>query len=43
VTNRFLEYLKDPVSMPAWERPNMLAKYYVTTQGLQLSRQQANR
>ncbi len=39
VTNKFLNYLKDPKSMPAWEKPNMLAKYYVTTKGLELSRQ----
>ncbi len=38
VTNRFLTYLKDPKSMPAWEKPNMLAKYYVTTKGLEISR-----
>lgn len=38
VTGKFLSYLKNPVSMPAWEKPNMLAKYYVTTQALQLSR-----
>jgi predicted dehydrogenase len=38
VTNKFLEYLKDPSRMPAWERPNMLAKYFVTTNGLALSR-----
>ena len=38
VTNKFLSYLKDPKSMPAWEKPNMLAKYYVTTQGLELGR-----
>ncbi len=37
VTAKFLRYLKDPASIPAWERPNMLAKYYVTTQGLKLS------
>jgi predicted dehydrogenase len=39
VTSKFLGYLKNPASVPAWERPNMLAKYYVTTQGLQLSRE----
>jgi hypothetical protein len=39
VTNKFLIYLKDPRSVPAWETPNMLAKYYVTTKGLELSRQ----
>jgi hypothetical protein len=38
VTNRFLGYLKNPRSMPAWETPNMLAKYYVTTKGLEISR-----
>jgi len=38
VTNKFLTYLKDPKSIPGWEKPNMLAKYYVTTKGLELSR-----
>jgi predicted dehydrogenase len=33
VLAQFLEYLKSPGAMPAWERPNMLAKYYVTTTG----------
>ena len=37
VTNRFFEYLRSPGSMPAWERPNMLAKYYVSTKGVELS------
>jgi predicted dehydrogenase len=37
VTNRFFEYLKTPQSMPAWERPNMLAKYYVSTRGVELA------
>ena len=27
VTRRFLDYLKDPASLPRWERANMLAKY----------------
>lgn len=31
VARRFLDYLKDPKSMPAWERSYMLAKYYVST------------
>jgi hypothetical protein len=39
VTERFLGYFKNPKSLPAWERPNMLAKYYVTTKGVELSRQ----
>ncbi len=34
VTEKFLEYLKNK-NMPAWEVPNMLAKYFVTTQALQ--------
>jgi hypothetical protein len=33
VLAQFLKYLKSPGAMPAWERPNMLAKYYVTTTG----------
>jgi predicted dehydrogenase len=37
VTRRFLEYLRNPKAMPAWEKPNMLAKYYTTTKGLELS------
>ena len=37
VASRFFEYLKAPKSMPAWERPNMLAKYYVTTKGVEIS------
>ena len=36
VATRFFEYLRDPKTMPAWEKPNMLAKYYVTTKGLEL-------
>jgi predicted dehydrogenase len=38
VVAEFLKYLKSPQSMPAWERPNMLAKYFVTTMGAQMSR-----
>lgn len=39
VTRQFLEYLKAPGSLPAWERPNMLAKYHTTTQGVRLARE----
>jgi predicted dehydrogenase len=38
VTDRFLGYLKDPSTLPKWERANMLAKYWVTTQAVELSR-----
>jgi len=39
VTKQFLSYLKELNSLPAWEKPNMLAKYFVTTQGVHKSRQ----
>jgi predicted dehydrogenase len=39
VTKQFLNYLKEPNSLPAWEKTNMLAKYFVTTQGVHKSRQ----
>jgi predicted dehydrogenase len=38
VTERFLGYLKDPASLPRWEKANMLAKYWVTTQAVERSR-----
>ena len=38
VVGEFLNYMKSPKSMPAWERPNMLAKYFITTAGVQMSR-----
>jgi predicted dehydrogenase len=38
VTERFLGYLKDPAALPKWEKANMLAKYWVTTKAVELSR-----
>lgn len=38
VTRQFLSYLADPKLLPAWEQANMLAKYYVTTKAVELSR-----
>jgi predicted dehydrogenase len=38
VTERFLRFLADG-KMPEWEVPNMLAKYYTTTEGYRLSHQ----
>ena len=38
VTRKFLEYVRNPKAMPAWEQAAMLAKYYVTTGGVALSR-----
>jgi predicted dehydrogenase len=39
VTLSFLSYLRDRRALPAWERANMLAKYYVTTMGTERSRE----
>jgi predicted dehydrogenase len=39
VTTEFLRFLRDRRALPAWERPNMLAKYYVSTTGTELSHQ----
>lgn len=36
VMEKFLEYLKNK-NLPAWEVPNMLAKYYTTTKALELA------
>ena len=38
LTGKFLEYAKTPAATPDWETPYMLAKYYVTTQGVALAR-----
>jgi hypothetical protein len=37
VTSRFFDYVKSPKTLPSWERANMLAKYYVTTKGVEIS------
>jgi predicted dehydrogenase len=39
VTEKFLDYLKNG-NMPAWEVPNMVAKYYTTTAALELAKKQ---
>ena len=38
VTQTFLEYLAAPQTLPAWERPNLLAKYRLTTLGVERAR-----
>jgi predicted dehydrogenase len=38
VTENFLKYLKQG-KLPAWEVPNMIAKYYTTAQGLKIATQ----
>jgi predicted dehydrogenase len=35
VTNKFFDYLKAPQSQPAWEKANMLMKYFITTTGVE--------
>lgn len=37
VTEKFLEYLKNG-NIPSWEVPNMIAKYYTTTKGLEVAK-----
>ena len=36
-TRRFLGHVEKPRSLPSREKPNLLAKYYVTTEGVALS------
>jgi predicted dehydrogenase len=43
VATNFLQYLRTRKTLPDWERPNMIAKYYVTTTGTELSRKQPSR
>jgi predicted dehydrogenase len=38
VTHQFLRYLADRTALPAWEKPNMLAKYHVSTRGVEMAR-----
>jgi predicted dehydrogenase len=38
LTRQFLEYVRAPRSLPEWEKPNMLAKYYVTAKGVEMAR-----
>lgn len=38
VTAKFLSFIKDR-NMPAWEVPNMVTKYFTTTKGLELAKQ----
>jgi hypothetical protein len=37
VTEKYLQYLKDG-KLPEWEVPNMLVKYYITTEALKLTK-----
>jgi predicted dehydrogenase len=37
VARQFLHFLEQHATLPAWEKPNMLAKYFITTEGVRLS------
>jgi len=38
VANKFFGYLRSPESLPVWERAYMLAKYYVSTRGVEIAK-----
>ncbi|HJZ90742.1 MAG TPA: putative oxidoreductase C-terminal domain-containing protein [Gemmataceae bacterium] len=38
VLREFVTYFKDPSLVPAWERPNLLTKYWVTTRAVEMGR-----
>lgn len=38
VARQFFQFVRNEASFPEWENPSMLAKYFVTTRGVELSR-----
>ena len=38
LAQRVAGFVRDPSTFPAWENPNLLAKYWVTTQGVATAR-----
>jgi hypothetical protein len=38
VMEEFVRYFYTPRAMPAWERPNALARYYITTKAVEMAR-----
>jgi predicted dehydrogenase len=38
LVEQFLKYVRNPQTLPSWEKPNMLAKYYVTTTAVDVAR-----
>jgi predicted dehydrogenase len=38
VLEEFVTYFRDRTRIPAWERPNLLAKYYLTTRAVEIAR-----
>jgi hypothetical protein len=39
LADRFLGYVRNPATLPAWEKPNMITKYYITTAAVKLARE----
>ena len=39
LVEQFLNYVRDPQSLPDWEAPNLLAKYYITTTAVRMADQ----
>ena len=37
LVSQFLGYVQNPGSLPSWEKAYMLAKYYVTTKGIEVA------
>lgn len=42
VTRAFFNYVKAPQTMPAWEKSNMLMKYFITTRGVEAAMQSSS-
>jgi predicted dehydrogenase len=38
IADRFAGYVRQPDTLPKWEKANMLAKYWITTQGVKVAR-----
>jgi hypothetical protein len=39
LAERFAGYIRRPDTLPKWEKPNLLVKYWVTTQGVKAARE----
>ena len=39
VAQQFLNYVHNPEKLPAWEKSHLLAKYFITTRGVELARE----
>ena len=37
--DEYCPYFQTPRAVPNWERPNLLAKYFITTKAVELARQ----